>query len=178
MTTWIALLRGINVGGHKRVAMADLRDFLGSLGFEHPRTLLQSGNAVFGAATRSGVALERRLEEEAPKALGLETAFFVRDAKEWKAVVAQNPFGNEAEGDPARLLVVFLRNEPAAKAVKDLDAAIKGRERVRVRGRHAYIYYPDGAGRSRLTNAVLERHLGTGTARNWNTVLKLAALVE
>jgi uncharacterized protein (DUF1697 family) len=91
--------------------------------------------------------------------------------------VARNPFPAEAERDPAHLTVVFLKDAPKAKAVEALAAAIRGREVIQADGRHLYAYYPDGVGRSKLTHALIESKLGTrGTARNWNTVLKLAQL--
>jgi uncharacterized protein (DUF1697 family) len=177
MTTQIALLRGINVGGNKKVAMADLREMLNALGFADPRSLLQSGNLVFRSDARKSADLERLLDAETEKRLGLKTEFFVRTAKEWKAVVESNPFPDEAERDPSHLVVMFLKDAPDARDVEALQAAITGREVVRAVGRQAYITYPDGIGDSRLTNAVIEKKLGTrGTGRNWNTVMKLDAL--
>ena len=177
MTTYVALLRGINVGGHKPVAMADLHHLLTQLGLADARSLLQSGNLVFGANGRTAARLERLLEAEAAKRLGLQTDFFVRSAKEWKSVVANNPFSKEAARDPGHLVVMALKDAPKDTDVKALQAAITGREVVRAGGKHLYIVYPDGIGRSRLTNAVIDKLLGTrGTGRNWNTVLKLASL--
>ncbi len=177
MTTHLALLRAVNLAGHKPVAMADLRSFLSGLGFSDARSLLQSGNLVFRGGTLSGARLERFLEAEAEKRLALDTDFFVRTPQEWETIVSSNPFPAEAERDPARLLVVFLKDAPPAGRVRALQAAITGREVVRADGAHAYIVYPDGVGRSRLTHALVEKTLGTrGTGRNWNTVLKLAAL--
>lgn len=177
MTTHIALLRGINVGGHKPVAMADLRAWLARVGFADVRSLLQSGNLVFRGGTRRGDALERFLETEARRWLGLETAFLVRTAAEWRALVAGNPFAAHARRDPGHLLLMPLKRSPTTAQVRALRAAIRGREVMQARGRHLYLVYPDGVGRSRLTHALIERTLGTqGTGRNWNTVLKLAAL--
>ncbi len=159
--------------------MADLRDFLTRLGFADTRSLLASGNLVFRGGTKTGAQLERLLETEAAKRLALQTDFFVRAAQEWQAVIAQNPFPEEAERDPAHLVVMFLKDVPDGKAVKALQASITGREVVRTKGAHAYIVYPDGIGRSRLTNALIEQRLATrGTGRNWNTVLKLGALTQ
>ena len=173
----IALLRGINVGGHNQVAMADLRDLLTQLGLADVRSLLQSGNLVFGANGRSAAQLERLLETEAAKRIDLQTDFFVRTAKEWKDVVARNPFRKEAARDPGHLVVMFLKGAPSVTGVKALQMAITGPEVVAAAGKHLYIVYPDGIGRSRLTNALVDKQLGTrGTGRNWNTVLKLAAL--
>ena len=94
-----------------------------------------------------------------------------------KAVVADNPFPNEAKNDPGHLLVVVLKDAPDRAAVAALQKAIKGREVVKAKGRQAYIVYPDGVGHSKLTMTLIEKTLGTrGTGRNWNTVLKLRAL--
>lgn len=179
MTVHLALLRGINVGGHKQVAMADLRDLLTRLGFVDARSLLQSGNLVFRSDGRTGAHLERLLEAEVAKRFALQTDFFVRTADEWKVVVVHNPFREEAERDPGHLVVMFLKDAPDVKDVKALQAAVTGPEVVRVEGRHAYIVYPNGIGRSRLTHTLIEKKLGTrGTGRNWNTVLKLGALAK
>jgi uncharacterized protein (DUF1697 family) len=177
MTTHIGLLRGINVGGNKKVAMADLRAFLADLGFGEPRTLLQSGNVVFRSDSLTGTELERRLDVEAEARLGLKAEFFVRTPEEWREVIASNPFPEEAESDPGHLVVMFLKRAPDVGAVEALQAAVVGREVVRAAGRQAYITYPDGIGDSRLTINVIEKKLGTRcTGRNWNTVLKLGAL--
>jgi len=176
MAAFIALLRAVNLPGHNKVGMADLRALLEKLGFEEPRSLLQSGNLVFGSEGRTSAQLESLLEAEAKKRLGLDTDFFVRSAREWKALMAANPFSDEAKRDPAHLVVLCLKAAPGRPALTALQAAIVGREVVATEGRQAYAVYPDGIGRSKLTAALIERKLGTrGTGRNWNTVLKLAA---
>jgi uncharacterized protein (DUF1697 family) len=175
--TYIALVRGINVGGHKQVAMYDLRDLVEAAGFADGRSLLQSGNLVFRAPARAPETIERALERAAEKRLDVRPDFFVRTGDEWRELVDRNPFRAEAARDPGRLLAMCLKSAPAAGAVKALQDAIRDREVLRVDGRHAYIVYPDGVGRSKLTHAIIERTLATrGTGRNWNTVLKLAAL--
>lgn len=177
MPTHVALLRGVNLAGRRMVPMAELRGLAAELGLAGAQTLLQSGNLVFGSERRSAY-LERLLQAEAERRLGLRTELFVRTAREWAEAVAHNPFREAAEKDPSHLVVVFLKDAPGAKSVKALQAAITGPEVVRAWDRHAYITYPAGIGDSRLTAAVIDRALGTrGTARNWNTVLKLAALV-
>src|SRR5215510_13621180 len=162
MTVHIALLRGVNLGGRTQVAMSDLRDLLTDLGFAQVRSVLNSGNLVFSGGRKTGAALETLLESEAEKRLGLRTDFHVRTAKEWATVVAKN-----------------LKKAPTAKAVATLRAAITGPEMIEAVGRHAYIVYPAGIGRSRLTSNLIDSKLDTrGTGRNWNTVLKLAELVQ
>jgi len=178
MITYIALLRGINVGGHKKVAMADLREVVEELGFDEPRSLLQSGNLVFRGGKRATAQLEQLLEKEVEKRLGLQSDILVRTAEEWQTIVANNPFPDAAKRDPSHLLVMCLRDAPDKKAIEALQAAITGREIVQASGREAYVVYPDGIGNSRLTHTLIEKKLGTrGTARNWNTVLRLSALV-
>jgi uncharacterized protein (DUF1697 family) len=177
MVTYIALLRAINLAAINRVAMSDLRDMLTALDLREPRTLLQSGNVVFRSAVGSTRKLEAQLDAACAKRLKVATECFVRSSDEWKAILAGNPFPHEAKADPARLIVVFLKNATDRSAADALQKAIKGREVVRANGREAYISYPDGQGRSKLTIAMIEKHFGTrGTARNWNTVLKLGAM--
>jgi len=179
MTIHIALLRAVNVGGSKPIIMAELRELLTALGLVGVRSLLQTGNLVFHSNAQKGIDLERLLEEEAAKRLDLHTDFFVRTSEEWKAIIVNNPFPDEAKRDAAHLVVMFLKRASSAKEVEALRAAISGPEIVSADGRQAYIAYPAGIGRSRLTNTVVEKKLRTrGTARNWNTILKLASLVE
>ena len=177
MTTHVGLLRAINLGSHNKVAMKELCALLAKLGMHEPRSLLQSGNVVFGSVVKSTAQLESVLEAAVAKKLGVDTDFFVRTAKEWRAIIAGNPFPKQAKDDPGHLVVMCLKAAPGADAVTALQEAIVGREVVRGGGRHAYFVYPDGIGRSKLTIKLIEKKLGTsGTARNWNTVLKLGAL--
>ena len=178
LTTHIALLRGINVGGHRQVGMTDLRNFITQVGLQDARSLLQSGNLIFSSNVRTGAELERFLESEAADRLSLEVDFFVRTPEEWKSVIRQNPFRKEAERDPAHLVVLFLKGEPEAADVAALQAEIKGPEIVKAKGKQAYIFYPNGMGRSKLTHVILEKRLGRGTGRNWNTVLKLGIIAK
>ncbi len=177
MTTYVALLRAVNVGGRKPVAMQDLRALLEGAGFEDPRTLLQSGNLLFRGRARAPAALERWLEARMRARLGLETDVFVRTSEEWEEIVARNPFRAEAARDPAHLLVLCLKDGPAPALVRALHSSIAGPEVVEAAGRELYAVYPAGIGRSRLTIARIETELRTrATGRNWNTVVKLAAL--
>jgi uncharacterized protein (DUF1697 family) len=179
MPAWVALLRGINVGGRNMVAMSDLRELLESLGFTKVRALLQSGNLVFQSDRRTSATIERLLEVETEKRLGVSVDYHVRTVEEWQSVIARNPFADEAERDPAHLLVLFLKSAPDAKNVQALQAAIRGPEIVRADGQQIYAVYPMGIGTSKLTNTLIDKKLGMrGTGRNCNTVLKLAALAR
>jgi uncharacterized protein (DUF1697 family) len=177
--TFVALLRAVNLGNHNPIAMSALREFATGLGFFDVRTLLQSGNIVFAAKPQSGKKIESLLDNKAKARLGLATDFFVRSAEEWKLLVEKNPFPDEAKRAPGRLIALFLKQAPNADALTALRAAIRGSEVADIVGKQAYIIYPEGVGRSRLTNALIEAKLGTRTTgRNWNTVLKLAALLQ
>ena len=160
--------------------MSELREFVAQLGFTNPRSLLQSGNLIFEGGTDADVSrLERRLESEAAARLNLQADFIVRSGERWRSVIENNPFPDEARRDPGRLLVMFCKEEVDPSRVAALQAAISGPEIVRYGGREAYIVYPDGVGRSRLTHGLFEKKLGTrATGRNWNTVLKLGGLVS
>lgn len=178
MKLTIALLRAVNLPGHQKVGMADLREVATRLGFSGAKTILQSGNLVFESPPLPSARVEAALREAATKRLGLDTDFFVRKGSEWESIVSDNPFLKEARSDPGHLVLMVLRDAPKPENVTALEEAISGRERLRAKGRQLYIVYPDGIGQSRLTTALIERKLGTrGTGRNWNTVLKLAALL-
>ena len=180
MSLHIALLRGINVGKGKPVAMADLKAMMTELGFTGVSTLLRSGNIVFDAGRTTPDELEARLQQEAEARLGLRTQVFVRTAAQWADAIAHNPFPGEAAAEPSHLLLVALRQAPSPGDIEALQQAIPGRERIRSWERHAYVVYPDGIADSSLTPAIWSRHLGrdAGTARNWNTALKLLALAK
>jgi uncharacterized protein (DUF1697 family) len=156
--------------------MRDLCQLCTDAGLEDVRSLLQSGNVVFRSAHGTTEKLERLLEKAAQRELGLTTAVMVRTCAEWEAMIAANPFPGEAARDPGHLLALSLKNPPVVTAVAALQRAITGREVVRAKGSTLYAVYPDGIGRSKLTNVLMEKHLGVSmTGRNWNTVLKIAA---
>jgi uncharacterized protein (DUF1697 family) len=177
MTCYVALLRGINVGGNKMIAMAALRELLTKRGYKDVKTLLQSGNVVFRAPAQDAAKLEAQLEREIEKAFKMKVDFHVRTAGEWQAIVDANPFGAEAKRDPGHLRVTCFKTPLDKAAVKALQAEISGPEVLQADGRHLYMVFPDGMGNSKAA-VIVGRKLPPGTARNWNTVLKLAALCK
>jgi uncharacterized protein (DUF1697 family) len=171
MTTWIAFLRGVNIGG-VRIRMAELATLCGEIGFGEPRTYVQSGNVVF-ASERDRSDLAGELEGAIAERFGYPIRVILRTPEELDGVLAANPFLAD-EDRPARLHVVFLDDEPESKAVAELDPDRSPPGRFRVIGREIYLHTPEGYGRSKLTVDWFERRLGvTGTARNWNTVRNL-----
>ncbi len=176
MRHYIALLRGVNVGGNRKLPMADLKRELIALGYANVRTLLASGNFVFEGTKESTTKLEGKLEGELAARMGLATDIMVRTPEEWEAAIAANPFPAEAESHPSRLLLMALKSEPAAAARAALASYLErlaGPERVEVRGREVFVFFPEGQGNSKLNL----KALGSSTGRNWNTVLKLRAMV-
>ena len=175
MRTYVALLRGINVGGRTKIAMADLRKLFAGLGGEDVTTYLQSGNVVFKSSAAAAVfagSIEERIADE----LGLRVTVVMRTAADLATVAAKNPFADRG-AEPTQLHVVFLSEKPAAARVRALDTTRGEPDEFRVAGREIYLHYPNGYGRSKITNAWFEKELGVaGTARNWRTVTKLAEL--
>jgi uncharacterized protein (DUF1697 family) len=172
MASHIALLRAVNVGG-RTVRMADLKALFEGLGLSSVRTLLQSGNVVFHARGGDAVDLEPRLEDAFRAKFGFHADILVRSSAEWSRAIEANPFAAEAASDPSHVLLMCLKAPPIAAL------EWPGPERTAVQGREAYLVYPDGIGRSKLTTAVIEKALGVrGSGRNWNTVLKLGSLVS
>ena len=179
MARSVALLRAVNVGGTGKVAMSDLRAMCESLGLKEPKTLLQSGNLVVNGGACSPSELEKLLEKGALTKLGLKTEFIVRTRAEWAKIVAGNPFPQEAKSDPSHLLVMLRKTAPTAAHLAALAQLNDGPEKFVARGRELYVTFPEGMGRSRFA-AVLSREKvgGPGTGRNWNTVLKLEAMLD
>ncbi len=173
----IALLRGVNVGGNNMVAMAALRELLGALGYEDVRTHLQSGNAVFAAATPPELSA-RAIEDRLAGSLGLRVPVLVRTRDELAEVVATNPLG-EATSEPSRLLVNFLSRKPDGELLDALDPADFEPETFAAGAREIYVWCPDGVRATKLGYAFWEKRLKvTATARNWNTVTRLLALAD
>ena len=177
MESYVALLRAVNLAGAHQIRMAELKELFLERGFADVESLLQSGNIAFRAEATPEEELERGLEQAVAQRFGLVTEIFVRHAADLRRVVQGNPFPAEAKLDPAHLTVAFLKEAPGPEEWLALRSAIRGPERVEGSGRHGYIVYPDGIGRSHLTPAIIERTLGTpATSRNWNTVTRLDQL--
>ena len=173
MHSYVALLRAVNVGGTAKAPAAALKTIAEGLGFEDVQTLLQSGNLTF-RADGEPQTLEAKLERAFAAELGLSTEVMVRDAADWSALIAANPFPKESKRDPSHVLAVVTKDQPRPEGVKALQD-YPGPERIEAGERVLYIVYPEGIGRSKLNGAPGWKKLGcSGTGRNWNTVLKLA----
>jgi uncharacterized protein (DUF1697 family) len=180
MSTYIALLRAVNLGGYGKIAMSDFRKLLEGLGYMNVETYIQSGNAVFdasGSATKVGVAIAAGLE----KLMGAPVAVMIRTHDDLSRIIAGNPFVAEAEADGARVHVAFLSGSAPAGAQPALERIVQQyparRDRFHLAGNTLYLHLPDGAAETKFSGKTLDKATGVqGTGRNWNTVLKLHAM--
>ena len=178
MKRWAALLKGVNVGGNRKLPMAELKAFMDGLGFTDVKTLLASGNVVFSAKETDAAKLETRIEQAAAEQIGLTTDFLLRDADDLDAILAANPFPDAAQDHPNHLLVVFHREPFPEGLVERIPEYDDGPERLHAIGRTLYIDYPRDIGHSTLHKAMAKlKFPKLATARNWNTVGKLRALL-
>jgi uncharacterized protein (DUF1697 family) len=172
---FVALLRAVNLASRNRVPMADLRALVEDVGGEDVQTYVQSGNVIL-RSSRSADALGTAIRDEIGRRLGLDIAVLVRTGAQFAKLVSANPFAGPGV-DEKTLHVAFLAEAPARARVRELDPAFAAPDLLRVVGREVFLHYPNGYGRTKLTNAALERRLGVAaTTRNWRTVTALAEL--
>ncbi|WP_026421848.1 DUF1697 domain-containing protein [Actinokineospora inagensis] len=175
MTAYIALLRGVNVGGRAKIAMADLRAVLTNLGYTDVRTLLQSGNAVFDA-TGDEAEVEQAVEAALAGELGLTTRCLIRTGAQVRAVIEANPLAG-LNDDGSKMVAGFLSEMPGAEAAAAFDPVALDPDNVRVGDRVVYQWCPDGISNAPTVGVFVERKWKVVlTGRNWNTVTKLAAM--
>jgi uncharacterized protein (DUF1697 family) len=179
MSVIISMLRGVNVGGHNKIKMDELRAVYESLGFRDAQTYIQSGNVVCRTEKRDLATAGARIEKGIERNFGFRPSVIVRTAAELREVMVRNPFAKRSGIDASRLLVAFLASSPAADA---LDKVLKIKcapQELRVSGRELFIYFPNGMARPTLPMATVERTLKiASTGRNWNTVRKLLEMAE
>ena len=174
--SWAAFLRGINVGGKRKVPMADLRACFAELGASDVRTYIQSGNVAFRADDATAAEIAAAFAERAEARFGFRVPAAVRSAAELRAVLRDNPF-LAAGADERTLHVLFLEGEPDPAAAAALDPERSPGDAYALRGREVYLHLPNGVARTGLTNAYFDRVLGTpSTGRNWRTVRAVAEL--
>lgn len=175
-TVLLSLLRGINVGGHKKVKMSDVAQLYGSLGFTDVRTYVQSGNVVFSTQHEDATRVAKQIEKGLKDALGLNVTVFVRTTSELTDVVEQNPF---KKNEPIRVHVTFLSTQPHDVPTDRIEAAKADGELLSVHNREVYLFLPDGQGKTKLSNSFFEKVLNVrATTRNWNTVTALLNMTK
>lgn len=173
MTAFVALLRGINVGGHNKVPMKELRHLCQQLGFENPRTVGASGNLVFETQGKDGAEVRQKLEQMVSSSFSVNTPIFVLTAEEFREILGADPIEPQGK-DGDKLMVMFLPKAATTEARKAFYEAHQGPELVEFGGKAVYLYYPEGAGRSKLD---LSKTVEPGTTRNRNTLGKILDLL-
>lgn len=179
MTIFVSLFRGINVGGNRLVKMTDLKVLHETLGLRNVITYIQSGNVVFTSDDTDALYLQRDIENLFEEKFGFHSHVMVRSSSELQEIITKNPFQGQDNRESKWIAVIFLATPPDNSAQGALLDSYNGPEEIFILGKEVYIYYPEGIGRSKLTQTLLDKKLKTnGTARNWNTILKLQEVAE
>ena len=179
MTVLISMLRGVNVGGHNKIKMDELRVLYESLKFEDPRTYVQSGNVIFRTREKNSPALAKKIQNAIERKFGFRPEVIVRTTEELRNAITASPFSSQRSLEPGKIVVTFLAGEPGPSAQATLLTLKAYPEELHLKGRELYIYFPDGAGKSKLPWSKVEKLFQTtGTARNWNSVTKMLAMAE
>lgn len=179
MPVLISMLRGVNVGGHNKIKMDALRALYESLKLEDPRTYVQSGNVIFRTKEKNSAALAKKIQSAIESKFGFRPEVILRTADEMRAAIASSPFAASRGLEPGKILITFLGGDAGPEAHKTLLSFKEYPEELHLRGRELYIYFPNGAGQSKLPWSKVEKLLQTtGTARNWNSVTKMLAMAE
>ncbi len=179
MAVIISMLRGVNLGPHKRCKMEELRALYESLKLREPQTYVQSGNVIFKTDERDLAKLAKQIEAGIEKKFGFQSDVVVRTTAELRSVVARNPFAKRRRIEPSKLLVTFLAGDPGVEARAKVLQIKSDPDEMRIDGRELYTYFPNGMARPKVPWATLERVLKTsGTGRNWNSVLNMLEMAE
>ena len=175
----ISMLRGINLAGHRKIQMGELKLLYESLGLRSVQTYINSGNVIFKTGGGDLARLGKKIEDAIEGRFGFRSDVILRTPAEMREAISRNPFASRPGLEPSRLAVSFLAGEPSAEAVEKVLAIKAEPEELRIHGRELYLYFPNGMARPKLSMAQVERTLKTpGTSRNWNTVRKLLEMAE
>lgn len=179
MPTYIAMLRGINVSGHKIVKMERLRTSFGDLGFKNVKTYVQSGNVIFEAATASTASLSAKIEQKILGDFGFSVPVLLKTAQALSEIVKRNPFLKHPEIDRSKLHITFLSDAPPGTALEELQPLAVPPELLHIIGGEIYLYCPNGYGRTKLSNTAIEKKLAVrATTRNWATTNALLTMAQ
>jgi len=177
MKTYIALLRGINVSGHKIIKMELLREVLVSNGFNNVSTYIQSGNIVFDSANKNAAALEHEISQIIFKQFGFDVPVRITTLLELEQIFNENPFVKESVENPTQPYVAFLSDVPTHNNLQSLQAVNFGKDLFVSKNKVLYLWYADSPANTKLTNVAIEGKLKLkATSRNWKTVVKLISL--
>lgn len=175
---YVALLRGINVAGQKRVPMAELKKLFESLKFTDVATYIQSGNVVFSYHESKANPMVTTIEKAIHKKFKFEVPVVIRTEKDWPKILKGNPYTAEAKKEAKFLHVFMLAATPKSPKLEELKTYCQNGEKFALKGSELYVVYGEGAGKSKLVLSVIEKKLGVaGTARNWLTMQTLAEML-
>jgi uncharacterized protein (DUF1697 family) len=173
------MLRAVNVGGHSPIKMEALRALYSSLKFENPQTYVQSGNVIFKTNERDLDLIAKRIQKSIEKKFACRPDVILRTVPELRNVIAKNPFAKRADIEPGKLLVMFLVSDPGSAARQILREQKFAPEELHIADRELYVYFPNGAGKSKLPWSRIDKILETrGTGRNWNSVTKMLEIAQ
>lgn len=179
MTTYISILRGINVSGQKLIKMDALRKSYESLGFQDVSTYLQSGNVIFTGREADLIQLAQTISEQIEKDFGFQVPVIVLSIKKLQQIIDHNPFAKESSKDPTFLHVTFLSSPADKYDLTVIEERKQSGEEISVTEHAVYLYCPNGYGKTKLNNNFLETKLKvTATTRNWKTTCELLSVAR
>jgi uncharacterized protein (DUF1697 family) len=180
MAKYISILRGINVGGKRKILMKDLKSLFEKMGFSKVETYIQSGNVIFELEPKgSNADLEKNIQHSISETFGFDVPVIVRNADEWAKSVANNPFWKEKDVDIDRLHLTFLKDLPVPEKLEKISTFTFPPDKFEIIGKDAFIFCSTSYSGSKLTNQFFESKLGVqATTRNWKTVMKLDEMIE
>jgi len=173
---YISILRGINVGGNRKILMKDLKSLYEGLGFAEVETYIQSGNVVF--ESEQNTDLEEKIQQSIAKTFGFDVPVIIRTADEWAKSIVNNPFWKEKDADTDRLHLTCLKEVPSPELIEKIKMFQYLPDRCEIIGKDVFIFCAAGYGTSKLTNPFFESKLKVqATTRNWKTVMKLHEMI-
>jgi uncharacterized protein (DUF1697 family) len=180
MQNYIAILRGINVSGQKKILMEDLRDLLKEMKLQDAKTYIQSGNIVFKSEGKlSNEKLAAKIESGIKKKFGFDVPVIVRSEAEWKKAMASNPFLKDKKANPERMYITFLSAAPEKKLADDLRSFSSQPDQFHIAGSEIFLHCPVSYGETKLSNNFFEKKLKVkATTRNWKTVNALLEMCK
>lgn len=180
MTKYISILRGINVGGTRKIPMTGLKSALEKAGFQEVQTYIQSGNVIFDSEETEARILEEKIQEIIAATFGFaDVPVIVRNSKEWAESIVNNPFLKENDPDIEKLHLTFLKELPSAENMEKIKSLDFLPDRFQIIGKDVFVYCENGYGRSKITNDFFEKKLKvSATTRNWKTVMKLHEIAK
>ena len=179
LTTYISILRGINVSGQKIIKMEALREMYSALGFKNVQTYIQSGNVFFQEEKTEKEKLKKRIAEKISEVFGFDVSMLILEIDELRKIIQANPFPAKENKETSRMYVTFLSSKPSKENMEKINEDMFFPEEFVIINKAIYLYFPEGYGNTKLSNNFFENKLKvTATTRNWKTTLELMSIAE